>query len=191
MIDSDMQEKLAELGVLSQVHRSVGVAVGRYVENYYKIECFSPDGELKWIEEFENLVVNEGLNDSLDKHLKGNAYTATWYVGLTSGTPTVAAGDTMASHPGWSEVVAYTETARQTLVLGAVASQSVDNSASKAVFNINADNTAIGGAFLVADNAKGGTTGLLYGAGAFTGGDKVAGNGDTLNVTITCTAAAA
>ena len=191
MIGNEIHAKLAELGVLSQVHRSVGIAVGKYVENRYKIECFSPDGKLKWVEEFENLVVNEGLDDSLDKHLKGSAYTAAWYVGLTSGTPTVAAGDTMASHAGWTEVIAYTETVRQTLTLGTVASQSVDNSASKAVFSINADNTTIGGAFVVADSAKSGTVGPLYGAGAFTGGDKVAGNGDTLNVTITCTAAAA
>ncbi|GAG46997.1 unnamed protein product, partial [marine sediment metagenome] len=35
--------------------------------------------------------------------------------GLTDGTPTPAAGDTMASHGGWTEVVAYDEGVRQTL----------------------------------------------------------------------------
>lgn len=192
---------------------------GRNLATHYKIECFPPlkdergnvvyaeaideeTGDLvlavvpdfdnpKWIEEFDNLVVNAGLNDSLDKHLKGSAYTAAWYVGLMSGTPTVAAGDTMASHAGWTEVTAYDEATRQTLTLGAVAAQSVDNAASKANFTISANSTTIGGAFLTTVNTKGGTTGTLYGGGAFSAGNKVLDDNDTLAVTVTCTAAAA
>lgn len=155
----------------------------------FHVECFGPDGNLKWFDVFDDLVVNEGLNDSLDKHLKGSAYTAAWYVGLTDGTPTVAAGDTMSSHVGWAEVTAYTEATRPALTLGTVASGSVDNSANKATYSINATAT-VGGCFVATDNAKSGTTGILYGAGAFTGGDKALANGDTLNVTVTCTAAA-
>jgi len=160
-------------------------------ENVYTIECFDKEGNLKWTEEVRNLVVNEGLDDNLDKYLKGSAYTAAFYVGLTDGTPSVAAGDTMASHAGWTEVTAYSEGARQTLTLGSVSSQSVDNSASKAAFSINADSTTIGGAFVSTNNTKGGTSGTLYGAGAFSGGDKSADSGDTLNVTVTLTASAA
>ena len=161
------------------------------LENVYVFECFDKDGNLKWREEVKNLITTEGLNDNLDKYLKGSAYTAAWYVGLTDGTPTVAAGDTMASHAGWAEVVAYTEANRPTLTLGTPSGGSVDNSASKASFSINADATTIGGGFVVANNTKGGTTGILYGVAAFTGGDKSADNGDTLNVTVTCTAASA
>lgn len=161
------------------------------LENVYRVECFDPAGNLKWVEEIRNLVTNEGLNDNLDKYLKGSAYTAAFYVGLTDGTPTVAAGDTMSSHAGWAEVVAYTEANRPGLTLGTVSGQSVDNSASKASFSVNANGTTIGGAFVVTNNTKSGTTGVLYGVGAFTGGDKSADNGDTLNVTVTCTAAAA
>lgn len=163
---------------------------GRRLSVHYVVEAFDPEGKRKWVEEFDNLVVNAGLDDSLDKHLKGAAYTAAWYVSLTDGTPTVAAGDTMASHVGWVEVTAYSEAVRQTLTLGTVSGQSVDNSASKAVFSINAT-TTVGGAFITDTNTKGGATGILYGAGAFTGGDKSLGNGDTLNVTATLTAAAA
>ena len=159
------------------------------LENHYIVECIGPDGKLKWTDEFDNLVTNEGLNDNLDKYLKGSTYTAAFYVGLTDGTPTVNAADTMSSHAGWTEVTDYSESTREALVLGTVASQSVDNSASKASYSINATAT-VGGAFITTVSTKGGTTGVLYGVGAFSGGDKSVDNGDTLNVTVTCTAAA-
>lgn len=158
--------------------------------NHYEIECFDSEGNLKWKEEIDNLVVNEGLDDVLDKYFLGSAYSASHYVGLTDGTPSVAAGDTMASHVGWTEVTAYSEANRQALTLGAVSGQSVDNSASKAAFSINGTAT-VGGCFVTTNNTKGGSTGTLYGAGAFTGGDRSVSNGDTLNVTVTLTAAAA
>jgi len=164
--------------------------VGRKLANHYKVECFDCEGRLKWVDEFDNLVVTEGLNDSLDKHLKGSAYTAAWYVGLTEATPTFAAGDVMSSHAGWTEDQTYSEAVRQTLTLGSVAAGSVSNSANKAVFSINGS-TTIGGAFVVTNSTKGGTTGVLYGGGAFTGGNRAVINGDTLNVTVTCTATAA
>lgn len=160
------------------------------LENFYVVECYDSKGKLKWSEDITNLVVDVGLNDNLDKYLKGSAYTAAFYVGLTDGTPTPAAGDTMSSHAGWAEVVAYSEATREALVLGTVSSGSVDNSASKASFSINGTAT-IGGAFLCTDSTKSGTSGILYGIGAFTGGDKSVTSGDTLNVTVTCTAAAA
>jgi len=160
------------------------------LENYYEIECRDKKGNLKWIEKITNLVTNEGLNDSLDKHLKGSNYSAAWYLGLTGASPVFAAGDTMASHAGWTEVTAYSESTRPALVFGSVAAGSVNNSASKASYTVNADNTQIGGAFIVSNNTKDGTSGVLYGGGAFAGGNKTLSNGDTLSVTVTCTAAA-
>lgn len=161
------------------------------LENIYEIECVGPDGKVKWVETIHNLVTTEGLTDNLDKYLKGSGYTAAFYVGLTSGTPSVAAGDTMASHGGWTEVVAYTEGTRPALTLGTVAAGSVNNSANKASYSVNANGTTIGGAFIATNSTKSGTTGVLYGVGAFTGGNKSADSGDTLNVTVTCTATAA
>jgi len=158
-------------------------------ENHYVVECFGPDGKLKWSEEFDNLVPTVGLNDSLDKHLKGSNYTAAWYVGLVDGSPSPAAADTMASHAGWAEVTDYDEGTRPALVLGSVVAGSVDNSASKASFSINATVT-IGGALLASVATKGGSTGVLYGIGPFAAGDREAQDGDTLNVTVTATATA-
>ena len=68
--------------------------------------------------------------------------------------------------------------------------QSVDNSASKAVFTVSANDTTIGGAFIATNSTKGGSTGTLYGGGAFTAGDKTIDDGDVLNVTVTASAAA-
>jgi hypothetical protein len=97
--------------------------------------------------------VNTGLDDVLAKYFKGSGYTAAFYVGLTDGTPTVAAGDTMASHAGWAEVTSYDEAVRQTLTLGAVASQSVNNSASKATFTMSATVT-VGGLFICTNSTR-------------------------------------
>lgn len=156
----------------------------------FEVECFDKDGNLKWTDTIKNLVVDEGLDDALEQYFKGSGYTAAHYVGLTDGTPTVADADTMASHAGWAEVVAYDEAVRQTLTLGAVSGQSVDNSASKAVFTISANATTIGGAFISTDDTRGGSTGTLYGGGAFTAGDKTIDDDDVLNVQVTASAAA-
>lgn len=63
----------------------------------WEFECLDKDGNVKWRDSFENIVVNTGLDDVLDKYWKGSAYSALHYVGLTDGTPTVAAADTMAA----------------------------------------------------------------------------------------------
>lgn len=176
------------LASVADVEKGAGIGGGIGFSTHYDIECFDSEGNLKWIESFDNLVVNTGLDDNLDKYFKGSAYTAAFYVGLSDGTPTIAAADTLASHVGWVTVTPYSDVNDPTLSLGTVATQSVDNSASKAVFNINATAT-VGGAFLKDNNTKGSAVGLLYGVGAFAA-DKAVTSGDTLNVTITLTAAA-
>jgi len=151
----------------------------------WHVECIAPDGSLKWETEYKNLVTDEGLDLILTEYWKGSGYTAAHYVALTDGTPTVAAGDTMASHAGWVEVTAYSEGTREILTLGTVSGESVNNSASKASFAINANSTTIGGAVITTNSTKGGSTGTLVAGGAFSVGDKSADSGDTLNVTVT------
>jgi hypothetical protein len=56
----------------------------------------------------------------------------------------------------------------------------IDNSASPASFSINATST-IAGAFLA--SVSSGTSGILFSAGDFTGGDKTVDSGDSLSVT--------
>lgn len=159
-------------------------------KHIYKFEAFDKDGNLKWEDEVHNLVTNVGLDEILDKFWKGSTYSASHYVGLQDGTPTNAAGDTMSSHAGWTEVTAYSEGTREALTLGSVSSQSVDNSASKASFSISSDSTTVGGAFVTTNSTKGGTTGILVGEAALSS-DRSLDSGDTLNVTVTLTAASA
>lgn len=154
-----------------------------------ELERLLSGGGLRWREAWENIVVNQGLNDLLDVTLSGATQDTTWFVGLLSATPTVAAGDTLASHAGWTEVSAYDESTRVAWVDAGAASQSITNSASPAVFTINANGTSMGGAFLAGVNT--GTSGRLYAAGAFTAGDKSLDDNDTLTCTATFTAAAA
>ena len=160
------------------------------LENHYHVECIGPDGKLKWEDEFDNLVTTEGLNDNLTQYLKGSAYTAAFYVGLTGTDPNPSGWRHHVFARGLDGSSDYSEGTREVLTLGTAAAGSIDNSASKASYSINGTAT-VGGAFVTTNSTKGGTTGTLYGVGAFTGGDKSVSSGDTLNVTVTCTAAAA
>ncbi len=157
----------------------------------YHFECFDAAGKLKWEERVPNIVVNEGLDDLLTQYFKGDAYTALWYISLidNGGFSAIAAADTAASHAGWSESTAYSESVRESLILGSIASQSVDNSASKASFEITTTVT-INGAFMVSSGVKGGSAGVLYGAASFASTRAMVA-GDTLNITVTLTSATA
>jgi hypothetical protein len=156
----------------------------------YHMQCFDKDGNLKWEAECPNLVVNVGLQDMNNKYFLGSSYTAAWYIGLygagASNTP--AAGDTAASHAGWTEVTPYSQATRPACTFGTptTANPSVaTNSASPAVYTINATQT-VGGAFLISNSTKSGSTGTLYSASDFTSpGDRSVVSGDTLNVTYT------
>ena len=158
------------------------------IRNHYHVECFGPDGVLKWADDAYNLVVNVGLDEYLQRIWKSSTFTASDFVGLTDAAPTIAAADTMASHAGWVELVPYSEGTREAFTPGTVASQSVDNAASKASFSITSTAT-IGGCFASDNSTKSGTAGILIGVAAFSGGDKAVANLDTLNVTLTSTAA--
>ena len=130
-------------------------AMGLLARSLYTFECRDKGGNLKWQEQVHNLVVDAGLNDLLDKYFKGSSYTAAWYVGLIDNASftEVAADDTAAkiattkNHPttnDWQEFDDYDEATREALTLGSVSGKSVDNSASKAEFTINASGTEIG-----------------------------------------------
>ena len=156
----------------------------------FEIKCHDKDGNLKWEAQSKNLVVNVGLAYMAGSALTSVAQITTWYLGLygaaSSNTP--AAADTMSSHAGWTEVVAYSNVTRvaATFVTATTANPSVvTNTASPATFNINGT-TTVGGAFLTSGSAKSGTAGTLFSAADFgSPGDRSVVNSDTLSVTYT------
>lgn len=157
----------------------------------FHVQCFDQEGNLKWESKSHNLVVNTGLKDMNDKYFSGSTYTATWYLGLITGPAsgtTFIAGDTAATHTGWTENTSYSQATRPQVTFGAATTADpsvISNSASPSVFSINGTAT-IAGAFLISNNTKGGTTGILFSESDFQApGDRSVVSGDTLNVTYT------
>lgn len=171
-------------GLTANTQASEGAkAVGRY-----KLECRDKDGNLKWVVEEDNLVVNVGLQYMAGVALTSTAQITTWYLGLITGPGvTTAAGDTMSSK-GWTEFTGYSNSTRVAPTLTAATNANpsvVTNSGTPANFNINATGT-VGGAFLTSGSAKGGTTGTLFSEKAFSSpGDRSVVSGDVLAVTYT------
>lgn len=181
------QAKSTDL-VSSTVHKAKGVTEGVKGGGVFTVTCYDKDGNFKWEAKSPNLVVNVGLKDMNDKYFSGSGYTAAWYIGLygaaSSNDP--AAGDTMASHSGWTEVTDYTQSTRPAASFGAATTADpsvINNSGSPAQFSIN-NTVTVGGAFLTSDDTKGGTSGVLFSASDFQSpGDRAVVNGDTINVT--------
>jgi hypothetical protein len=186
----------------SQMGETVQAGVGKAAQGegraklggVFNVQCFDADGNLKWEDTFHNLVVNEGLQDLNNKYFKGVTYTAAWFLGLVTGpgSGTVfAAGDTLASHIGWTEFTDYSGN-RKAVTFGTptLADPSViSNSASPSQFVISGAGGTVAGAFLA--SVATGTSGILFSEGDFTGGDKIVASGDTVNVTYTFNADAA
>jgi len=139
----------------------------------------------------KNLVTTGGKNDLLDKYFGGSGYTALWHAGIVSSVSfsAYAAGDTMASHAGWTEAGAtnapnYTGN-RPVITFGAAAA-GVKASTSIPAVTFTASGT-VKGLFLASVVTKDGTTGILYSAGNFTAGDAVVGNGYVMTMTFSAT----
>ncbi len=155
----------------------------------YTVECHDAEGNLKWEETTHNLVVNQGLQDMNTKYFAGSSYTAAWYLGLITGPgsgTTIAAGDTLASHAGWTEFTNYSGN-RKAVTFGTATTADpsvIDNSASPSQFTISGGGGVVAGAFLC--NAATGTSGILFSASDFQSpGDRTVVSGDTLTVTYT------
>lgn len=129
-----------------------------------------------------NLNPNVTLDAALDALFHG---TTTWYIGLIedTGFTGFTAGDTMASHGGWTECTDYDEGTRPEWTEGAASGQAITNS-TPIEFTMNASKT-IKGFFLTNDNTKGGTTGTLGPCFLFDSGDRSVVDDDVLKITAT------
>lgn len=160
----------------------------------YTLSCIDNLGNTKWEDTIDNVVTDVGANFMLDTFLGGSQNT-TYFLGLISsvGWSSVAASDTMAAHSGWNEAGDATNlpqwstpasNARAAVTWSSASSRSKALSAT-ANFTISAAGT-VQGCFIVTGSGAvathDSTAGILYSAGAFSGGAKAVGVGDTLQV---------
>lgn len=157
----------------------------------FQAECRRADGTLRWRRRFRNLVTTVGKNLALDTFLSGSSYTVTGpYLGLISGTSFtgVSIADTMSSHGGWLEAGATNDPKysgiRPTCVWDPAALGTKELSLNLS-YVITSDGNVVGG-FVVfgsgASPAVDSSSGVLYSAGAFTGGPLPVFIGDVLSV---------
>jgi len=199
-----MSNELSNFGDHAEVTMQSNVAGSESVgiEGHYHVVCRDADGNIKWEDEFPNLVNEGGKQLMLDTLLRtsGTYTTVGPFLGLISGTGlTFAAADTLSSKT-WTEFTNYTvggSAVRGTAVFTASTStgttpSNVTTCAAAAItYTITGAGGTVGGCFLVtgagAVSTQSSTAGTLYSAGAFATA-KVTTAGDTVSVTYSTTA---
>ena len=197
-----MHNELAGFGdsAIATLQANVSIPETMGIDGYYHVECRDANGNLKWEEEFPNLVVAIGKQLMLDTLLKGSAYTVVGpFLGLIGNSTTFAAADTMASHT-WTEFTNYTvggSAVRGTAVFASASSSgttptNVTTSAAAAItYTITGAGGTVYGCFLVtgtgAVSTQSSTAGTLYSEGNFSVAKAVTA-GDTVSVTYSTTA---
>lgn len=180
-----------------------GSGIGELVKikGAYQAKCYDKDGNLKWEDTINNVVTDLGANLLLDSAFDAGPVAGP-FLGLISSvgyssTPVVA--DTMASHATWVEAgngsnypnwSTPASNARATVSFAA-ASGRAKSLAAVASFTIATNGGTVKGAFLVfgtgAVATNNNTSGVLFSAGLFSGGDKVVAVSDVLQVSYTLT----
>jgi hypothetical protein len=172
-------------------------------EGHYHVVCRDAQGNLKWEEEFPNLVVAVGKQLMLDTLLRtsGTYTTVGPFLGLTNATLTPAATDTMTTLVGGSkEFINYTvggSAVRGTAVFaasssaGSTPSNVTTSTATAVTYTITGAGGTVYGCFLVtgsgAVSTQSSTAGTLYSEGNFATA-KATTAGDTVSVTYSTTA---
>ena len=199
-----MTKELSNFGDHAEISMQSNVVSAETVgiEGAYHVVCRDVEGNIKWEDQFPNLVVAVGKQLMLDTLLSGSAYTTVGpFLGLISGaSPTFAAADTMASHAGWTEFTAYTvggSAVRGTASFSSATSAGTTPAnvttkpATAITYTVTGAGGTISGCFLVtgtgAVSTISNTSGTLYSAGAFATA-KVTTAGDTVSVTYSTTA---
>ena len=200
-----MHKELGSCGdyAIATLQANANIPEGMGIEGYYHVECRDKEGNLKWAEEFPNLVVAVGKQLLLDTLLRtsGTYTTVGPFLGLTNATLTPAATDTMTTLVGGGkEFTAYTvggSAVRGTAVFGASSSSGTTpnnvttSTATSITYTVTGGGGTIYGCFLVtgtgAVNTQSSTAGVLYSEGNFSTA-KATTAGDTVSVTYSTTA---
>jgi len=198
-----MTNELSNFGdhAVATLQANAKIPEGMGVEGWYHVVCRDKDGNVKWEEEFPNLVVAVGKQLMLDTLLKGSSYSVTGpYLGLLNASITPAATDTMSTIVPSKEFTAYTvggSAVRGTAVFasststGSTPSNVTSSTATAVTYTITGSGGTVYGCFLVlgtgASSAQSNTSGTLYSEGNF-GTAKTTTAGDTVSVVYSTTA---
>jgi hypothetical protein len=189
---------------VATLQTNASIPEGMGIDGQYHVECRDANGNLKWTEEFPNLVVQGGKELMLNTLLRtsGTYTTVGPFLGLTKVTLTPAATDTMTTlvTTNAAEFTNYTvggSAIRGTAVFGAASStgttpSNITTSTATAVtYTITGAGGTVYGCFLVtgsgAVSTQSSTAGTLYSEGNFATA-KVTTAGDTVSVTYSSTA---
>ena len=197
-----MQKEISSCGdnAIATLQANVTIPEGMGVDGFYHVECRDAQGNLKWNEEFPNLVVAIGKQLMMDTLLRGSAYSVVGpFLGLIGNNTTFLAADTMTSKT-WTEFTNYTvggSAVRGTAVFasatsaGASPSNITTSAASTITYTITGAGGTVYGCFLVlgtgAVSTQSSTAGVLYSEGNFAVAKAVT-VGDTVAVTFSTTA---
>ena len=172
------------------IERSRNIPTPMKFKGRFDFEVWGPKDEngnrlLKQKDSFDNGVTNIGKNSQLDVLFNSGTQVTAWYLGQVDNAAftAFAAADTMASHAGWTEHVAYSEATRPQWNPAAAAAKVSVNS-TPVEFNITGGASTLYGAFCTSNNTKGGSTGTLWATAAFTATIPVTG-GDLIKITYT------
>jgi hypothetical protein len=197
-----MHKELSGFGdnAVATLQTNAAIPEGMGIEGYYHVECRDAEGNLKWNEEFPNLVVAVGKQLLLDTLLRtsGTYTTVGPFLGLINNSTTFAAADTMSSKT-WTELTTYTvggSAVRGTAVFAASSSSgttpsNVTTATATAITYTMTGSATVYGCFLVTGSGAvstiSSTAGVLYSEGNFATA-KVVTSGDTVTVTYSTTA---
>lgn len=197
-----MQKEIASCGdyAVATLQANASIPEGMFQDGYYHVECRDAQGNLKWDEEFPNLVVAVGKELMFNTLLRtsGTYTTVGPFLGLINNSTTFAAADTMSSKT-WTELTTYTvggSAVRGTAVFGASSSSgstpsNVTTCSAASITYTMTGSATVYGCFLVtgtgAVSTISSTAGVLYSEGNFSTAKTVT-SGDTVSVTYSTTA---
>jgi hypothetical protein len=136
--------------------------------------------------DWHNTVMTIGKNYLLDNGMAGASYTAAFYMGLVSSVSytAISAADTAASHAGWTEggnANAPTYSGARKTTAWSAASAGAKALSAALVFTFTGSGT-VKGCFLSTASTVDATSGTLFSAGLFSGGDQPVVSTNTLSV---------
>ena len=201
-----MSNELSNFGdhAVATLQANAVIPEGMGVEGSWHVVCHDRYGNLKWEEEFPNLVVQGGKELMLNTLLRTTGtYTTTGpFLGLTKVSLTPAATDTMTTlvttnaaeftnYTVGGSAVRGTASFAAATSTGTTPSNVTSSAASSITYTITGAGGTVYGCFLVlgsgAVNTQSSTAGTLYSEGNFTTA-KATTAGDTVSVTYSTSA---